>query len=1027
MADVADRQPVVVARLLPRSASGRSLSPVIGSRGQGAGRSGRAIVCRGRGGSAVSPTSAERNEQETCQDPAVSSKSSCNPTPRKGRTSNGSSSSAGNTFSSHFGKSTPRDPTPLHCLPVNGSPISLDGLWLLIVSQWRTLPEALDGAGLGTCEVFGEEQVHALCSATVGESRADDATAMLMRELRVTASARHATRDRLLSTLGRVPPRQRFRDWANTMLLMFENVLDLGKILSNGGRSNVEVDANAKSFGSWEKSGKVLVERQEFREALLLFDVHLNDATMWFEALCDWPQESVEIGALTRRVVAQPWLEGDADIAVGVGVGAALAPDDITVRLIHTWGDIATAFNLKPHCTKSSRSDTPHRVSRYSSHSQEPPSSPPPQSPPTLDQWMRALRGSSKARLLAEIDVKTEAARQVSLQREALQREQEFGGMSSYSHSYLVGLFPNLSEFMCISRANFFPLELVIVRYSTADHGFLGSAIFPGGRRLHLGTMPFIAIVPLGTEAELTDCRSPRTRATEPQLFAPVAPNTRTGTVALRAPCQIDSGGTDGLWAVQLFASEDGKRAIAPVGAPLPLRVVARPPQVPGRPTLSSCTGSSLTVTWTEPVDDGGTPIVTHVLGVWLASEWWDGATPVAMCREANLWPPYEILGLTPETKYIVRVRCQTAGGSSPWSEASEMLETMRPAPGDVGKPQVGDVTPTSVTVSWGPNDYMVTVYEVQVHPCDGCEPWSLTVAPPAPPAGSPSQAPRSPSPGASKARRGVRTPPRPHTPPAPPSRPKQPARWTKVVVDGLCANSKYRFTVRASNLSGVGPKSEPSEPVLTGPGVPSAPGAPVQLDASQTTITLAWSAPINDGGSPVVRYFLRGSEDADESVDSSAPIELNTRDAATSITVRRLRGNTRYVFRIYALNEAGLSPPSPASKALITGPVAPQPPLEVSVSEAEEQSLTLRWKPPASDGGVAIEQYQIEVFMQSSPEDKYVFCTSSNGVIVTGLRGNSCYTARVCATNSIGCSPYTEMLARTGPVTPGADRKSVV
>jgi len=961
--------------------------------------------------------------------PAVGSRTS--PTPRRGRAGKMQpvmpiedtppANTVGGTFSSHFGKASPRDSGQIQRLPP--SPISLDGLWLLLVSQWRTLPEALDGAGLGTCEEFGEEEVFALCSGSVGDSRSEDATAMLMRELRVPAGAR-ATRDRLLSTLGRVPPRQRFRDFANTMLLMFANVLELGGLLSNGGRPTAR--AGKDPTRSWEKSGKMLIGRQEFREALLLFDVHLNDATMWFEALCEWPQEKVDLGALMRRIVSQPWLEGDADIAVGVGVGTALAQEDVAVRLIHIWGDLSAAFSLKARVERSSSMVLrPASADRrnFSAHAHQPAKEAPSTSPPNLDAWQRALRGSARARLLAEADVKTQAARQVTHQREVLQRELGLNGLNSYSHSCLISLFPNLSEFICISRANFFPLELVVVRYSTDNHGFLGAAITNGRRRPNFGASPFIAIVPLGSETELFDATSPRTRLTEPQHSAPLTLNGRNpGTVALRAPCQISSGGTDGLWAVQLFASEDGQHAIAPVGSPLPMRVVARPPQVPGRPTLVSCTDTTLALTWNDPLDDGGTAIVTYVLGLWLASEWWEGATPVVVCQESNVWPPFEVNNLMPETKYIARVRCETEGGSSPWSEVSDVLETMRPAPGDIGKPQVGEINPTSVTVSWGPNDWLVTLYEVEVLPSNDCEPWSISVAPPPTPssvATSPPPTLRSSSPGPGGKTRRKRTTPRgAQTPPKPV--PSGGPRWTKVVVDGLSANSEYRFTVRAHNDSGIGPKSEPSEPVLTGPGVPSAPGAPVQLDTSQTTMTLAWSAPMNDGGSPVLRYFLRGSEDADECIDSSAPLEFNTRDASTSMTVRRLRGNTRYIFRIYALNEAGLSAPSPASKGLTTGPIAPAQPTELSVEKAEETTLTLRWKPPPTDGGTTIDQYQIEVALQSAPEEKYVFCTGSVGVIVTGLRGNAYYNCRVRAMNSIGSSAPVEILARTGPVKPG-------
>jgi len=304
---------------------------------------------------------------------------------------------------------------------------------MLIVSQWRTLPEALDGVNLGECEVFDTPTVRALVCATLGEARADEATAMLMRELHTPGGAQHPSRDRLLSTLGRVPPRQRFRDWANTMLLLFSNLSDLGSILTAGGRPNSNI--GEKPTRAWEQTGSLPIEHPAFREALMLFDVHVNDANMWFDSLHEWPQASelgqINFGALMRRIVAQPWLEADADITVGVGVGAALAPEDVVVRLLHAWGDLSAAFHLKPASEKPAGPKPSNGAERMSNtalkYHRDGGSAPQRWNAlaPTLDQWMRALRGTSKNRLLPEADVRDEASRQASLLQEAIQQENE--------------------------------------------------------------------------------------------------------------------------------------------------------------------------------------------------------------------------------------------------------------------------------------------------------------------------------------------------------------------------------------------------------------------------------------------------------------------------------------------------------------------------------------------------------------------------------------------------------------------------
>lgn len=91
---------------------------------------------------------------------------------------------------------------------------------------------------------------------------------------------------------------------------------------------------------------------------------------------------------------------------------------------------------------------------------------------------------------------------------------------------------------------------------------------------------------------------------------------------------------------------------------------------------------------------------------------------------------------------------------------------------------------------------------------------------------------------------------------------------WTKVssVVMGtqfrvrnLKENQPYEFRVRAENSQGVSDPLESTEAfVAKSPfGVPGAPGAPTPLDTSEDSITLEWSRPYKDGGSPIQGYFV--------------------------------------------------------------------------------------------------------------------------------------------------------------------------
>ncbi|CAE8722007.1 unnamed protein product, partial [Polarella glacialis] len=145
-----------------------------------------------------------------------------------------------------------------------------------------------------------------------------------------------------------------------------------------------------------------------------------------------------------------------------------------------------------------------------------------------------------------------------------------------------------------------------------------------------------------------------------------------------------------------------------------------------------------------------------------------------------------------------------------------------------------------------------------------------------------------------------------------------------------------------------------------------------------QAGMTLAWAAPAWDGGSSVVRYFVKGRMEqrgpckkskVDDGYDETDPtvesglcisqsevlagedrLEFQTLDASTRLTITGLRGNTWYVFWVHALTSVGLSPPSPASAFLLTGAVSPGRPRNLVLAEAQQTELALTWQKPLDD-----------------------------------------------------------------------------
>ena len=217
-------------------------------------------------------------------------------------------------------------------------------------------------------------------------------------------------------------------------------------------------------------------------------------------------------------------------------------------------------------------------------------------------------------------------------------------------------------------------------------------------------------------------------------------------------------------------------------------------------------------------------------------------------------------------------------------------------------------------------------------------------------------------------------------------------------MVTGLTNGSAYRFQVSASNTEGTSPYSAPSAPVTPrAVPLPSAPsiGTPV---AGNETVTVKWSRPASDGGSPIVGYVVRVFEGDREVGSEFANGDIDTLD------VTGLTNGTGYSFDVAAAVQAGTGPASARSVVVTptTPVVAPGAPASVTAT-AGIGLATVRWSAPAADGGAPITSYTVRTFAGTTVVRTQNLPATARSVVVVGLTNKTDYTFDVTAANRVG------------------------
>jgi predicted phage tail protein len=135
----------------------------------------------------------------------------------------------------------------------------------------------------------------------------------------------------------------------------------------------------------------------------------------------------------------------------------------------------------------------------------------------------------------------------------------------------------------------------------------------------------------------------------------------------------------------------------------------------------------------------------------------------------------------------------------------------------------------------------------------------------------------------------------------------------TTQTVAGLTNGTTYRFRMQAINANGTGGYSRVTNPVTPAIVVPGPPTITRSATAGDQTVTVSWTAPVSDGGSPLTGYVITPY------IGYWQLPSVSYQSRATTQPVGGLTNGVEYRFRVQAVNAVGTS-----GYSMVTNPVVP-------------------------------------------------------------------------------------------------------
>ena len=419
----------------------------------------------------------------------------------------------------------------------------------------------------------------------------------------------------------------------------------------------------------------------------------------------------------------------------------------------------------------------------------------------------------------------------------------------------------------------------------------------------------------------------------------------------------VSEAGVQGPWSAPVVARTSGAET------------------VPGAPTGVSATpegGNSINVSWSAPVDDGGSAITRYEVQ-WSPDSMggWRGAGNTADAETFTLTDT----GIAFGTKRYYRVAARNSRGLGAWSDPPASATTQAGVP---GQPNLAarPADANTILLTWdapADNGGAIGRYRIE-YSTDGSPDgtWHL-LARPIP-------------------------------------------EDTSYEDGGLDPGTRRFYRIRATNTAGDGSWSRTAD-ATTPPAMPGAPTLRARADG-EAAISVSWDVPTDTGGADMTGYELQWSADGSDNGYSTL---TSTSGSVRSYTHGNLKpGDTRH-YQVRARNSAGWGPYSSSSSATTLTGVPTAPGLTARANGATEIKLT--WTKP-DDRGSEIRRYELEVSDDGNDWNTLAFSVSPDDseYVDDGLTGGTTKHYRVRAVNLNGAGQWSAVRsARTDAGGPDA------